>query len=77
MSWISAQKDDTSLKKEESSSSLSSLDNTEDVVLAEKPNFIDLNALNDSIDDDNEEGDAYMEQEEIVIKKGKKVKQTK
>ena len=77
MSWISAQKDDTSLKKEESNSSLSSLDNTEDVVLAEKPNFIDLNALNDSIDDDNEEGDAYMEQEEIVIKKGKKVKQTK
>ena len=77
MSWISAQKDNTSLKKEESNSSLSSLDNTEDVVLAEKPNFIDLNALNDSIDDDNEEGDAYMEQEEIVIKKGKKVKQTK
>ena len=78
ISWISAQKDDTSLKKEESNSSISSLSNTEDAVLAVKPNFIDLNALNDSIEvEKDEEGDAYMEQEEIVIKKGKKVKQTK
>lgn len=47
-------------------------------MLAVKPNFIDLNALNDSIEvEKDEEGDAYMEQEEIVIKKGKKVKQTK
>jgi hypothetical protein len=42
--------------------------------LATPKNLIDINALNESLDDEADEGGAYMEQEEIVIKKGKKVK---